>query len=325
MPMQQDNNLKGWKQQHVADDTRKSFDPRYLAAKKSIDDRALNHHVWETLRQTLHHCRDGEPVRILELGTGIGTMLERLVDRGLLTGTIEYLATDMDPAQLRAARQYLSHWAEKHGHSWSWADDGGQLNTRNAELSLTLEPARAEELADRADALGPFHLIIAHAVLDLVDFPTVLPQLLSRLTNNGLAYFTCNFDGETVFLPHYEGEEEYIRRYHNSMESRLAGASHTGRRLLTFLQGAGLEILAAGSSDWVIHPRKAGYTVDERFFLHAIIETVERELAKENNQPSDLTNLTNWARLRHQQIETGELSFLARHLDLLVQYHPTLP
>lgn len=317
--------LNSRKQQRIADDTGTSFDPRYLTAKKSIDDRALNHHVWETLRQTLPPSTDSEPVKILELGAGIGTMLTRLVDRGLLTGPSAYLATDMDPRQLRAAPKYLSQWAEKHGHCWSWAGDGGRLSTARAEISLTLEPARAEELADRSDSLGPFHLIIAHAVLDLLDFPALLPRLLSRLTNNGLAYFSCNFDGETVFLPQYEGEEEIISRYHDSMEARLTGASHTGRRLLTFLQGAGLEILAVGSSDWVIHPRRVGYSLDETFFLHAIIETIARELAKEKKTPSDFANLTNWACLRHQQIETGQLSFLARHLDLLVQYHPVLP
>ncbi len=170
---------------------------------------------------------------------------------------------------------------EKAWPCWSWAGDyDGRLSTSRAEISLTLEPASAEELADRSDSLGPFHLIIAHAVLDLVDFPAVLPRLLSRLTDNGLAYFTCNFDGETVFLPEYEGEEEIISRYHASMEARLTGASHTGRRLLAFLQGPGLELLAAGSSDWIIHPRNYGYRTDETFFLHAIIDTVERELAK---------------------------------------------
>jgi SAM-dependent methyltransferase len=325
MPMQQDNYPNSSEQQPVTDETGKSFDPRYLAAKKSIDDRALNHHVWESLRQNLPLTTDGEALKILELGAGIGTMLERLVDWGLLTGPAAYLATDMDPCQLKAAREYLSNWAEKHGHHWMWADNGGCLSTVGGEILLTLESARAEELADRSDSLGPFHLILAHAVLDLVDFPAVLPQLLSRLTSNGLAYFTCNFDGETVFLPHYEGEEEIIQRYHASMEARLTGASHTGRRLLAFVQSAGLEILAAGSSDWVIHPQRARYSPDETFFLHAIIETVERELAKENNQPSALANLTNWARLRHQQVETGELSFLARHLDLLVQHLPAQP
>ena len=181
-----------------------------------------------------NNLADGEPVKILELGAGIGTMLERLVDWGILTGPSAYLATDMDPRQLEAARKRLSQWAGKHGYSWSWASDGGQLSTARADVSLRLEVARAEELADNSASLGPFHLIIAHAVLDLVDFPVVLPRLLSRLTDGGLAYFTCNFDGETVFLPHYEGEEEIMKRYHGSMEARLTGASHTGRRLLDF-------------------------------------------------------------------------------------------
>ena len=33
------------------------FYPRYLAAKKGIDDRALNRHVWETLRRTCRRPR----------------------------------------------------------------------------------------------------------------------------------------------------------------------------------------------------------------------------------------------------------------------------
>lgn len=323
--MQPDNDLNSGKQQRIADNTGKSFDPRYLAAKKSIDDRALNHHVWKTLHQALSHSKGSESLKILELGAGIGTMLERLVDWGLLTGPSTYLATDMDPCQLSAARKHLSQWAEKQGHSLSWAGGVGRLKTTRAEISLRLESATVEELADRSDSLGPFHLIIAHAVLDLVDFPAVLPRLLSRLTNGGLGYFTCNFDGETVFLPTHVGEEEIIRCYHNSMEARLTGASHTGRRLLTFLQSSGFEILAAGSSDWVIHPQRAGYSLDETFFLHSIIETVEKELGKEQKSPFDLANLANWAKLRHRQIETVELSFLAHHLDLLVQNHSTLP
>jgi len=323
--MQQNNCLSSRKHQVVADETSKSFDPRYLAAKKSIDDRALNHHVWRALRQALPQTTNSEPVKILELGTGIGTMFERLVDRGLLTGPAIYLATDMDLEQIRAAREYLSQWAEKHGHNLSWAGNSGRLRTASADISLRLELARAEELAERADALGPFQLVLAHAVLDLVDFPAVLTPLLSRLTRKGLAYLTCNFDGETIFLPECDADEEIIRAYHGSMEARLSGASHTGRRLLTFLQDMGLEIMAAGSSDWVIHPREDKYSQDETFFLHAIIQTVENELGKKNRTPSHLANLTTWAQLRHQQVETGELSFLARHLDLLGRHHPSLP
>ncbi len=327
--MQKNNHITSQNCQRITDETALSFDPRYLAAKKSIDDRALNHHVWETLRQTLPRITGNKPLHILEIGSGIGTMFERIIDSGLLTGPATYLATDNDPGQLRAAQEYLSQWAKQRNQTFSWADEHhGRLSTENAEISITLQQTRAEELAERAESLGPYHLIIAHAVLDLIDFPVVLPQILSGLAHNGLTYFTCNFDGETVFLPECAADKEIVNRYHASMESRLTGASHTGRRLLTFLQGPGFEILAAGSSDWVIHPRGQGYSSDESFFLHAIIETVAKELSKTaqpRNAPEELSNfpnidnLANWAHLRHRQVENGELSFLARHLDLLVQ------
>jgi SAM-dependent methyltransferase len=324
--MQQDNYLNSQNHQAVADETGNRFDPRYLAAKKTIDDRALNQHVWETLLQVLPQTTDGESAKILEIGAGIGTMLERIVDRKLVTGPVTYIATDSDPCQLRAARQYLAQWAEKRGHVLAWsAEHQGRLSTTKADISLTLELAGAEELADKQDSPGSFHLMIAHAVLDLVDFPALLPRLLARLTANGLAYFTCNFDGETVFLPECAGDVEIIKSYHASMEARLTGASRTGRRLLAFLQHPGLELMAAGSSDWIIHPRNRRYLPDETFFLHAIIATVARELAKNNSPPSGLANPDNWARARHRQVEAGELSFLARHLDLLARRLPSLP
>lgn len=318
--------LQGQEHQTKTNDRGGGFDPHYLAAKKTIDDRALNHHVWETLRKTLPQTTGGAPANILEIGAGIGTMLERMVDRQLLRGPVTYMATDCDPDQLIAARRYLTEWADKKGYSLSWAGEKyGRLSTPRAEISLSLEQASVEELADRSASPGPFHLIIAHAVLDLIDFPNLLPRLLSRLTDNGMAYCTCNFDGETVFLPEWPGEKEIIGRYHASMEARLSGASHTGRRLLSFLQGPGLELLAAGSSDWIIHPRNHGYLTDETSFLHTMIATVEGELYRQNLPPGDLAGLSDWARLRHRQVDDGELSFLARHLDLLARRRSSRP
>ncbi len=230
--------------QAATDESAKGFDPRYLAAKKSIDDRALNHYVWQTLQQTLHQTRAQSagdvPVNILEIGAGIGTMFERIVDRGLLTGPVTYLATDSDPGQLKAAKKYLAQWANRCGHDLLWSDqNSGRLRTERADISLKLDLVSAEGLAERTDRVGSFHLLIAHAVLDLIDFPILLPQLLSQLTDKGLAYFTCNFDGETIFLPEAEDDQEIIGLYHDSMESRLSGASHTGRRLLSFSAGGG--------------------------------------------------------------------------------------
>ncbi len=304
--------------QAAAGESSRSFDHRYLAAKKEIDDRALNHHVWQTLRRVLGKMDSGS-VRILEIGAGIGTMLQRFVEQNLLTGSVVYAATDSDPAQLKAARHHLSHWAGEKALSLSWSGDHrARLQTDLADITVILDCVRAEEPADSADS-AKFHLLIAHAVLDLVDFPSVLPRLLSRLHQNGLAYLTCNFDGETLFLPELPGEEEIIDVYHASMEARLPGASHTGRRLLQFLQRPGLDLLAAGSSDWLIHPRSHSYSENEIFFLHTIIATVAGELRKKVVSPG---NLESWIETRHRQVEAGELTLLARHLDFLARRVP---
>jgi hypothetical protein len=299
------------------------FYPRYLAAKKAIDDRALNHHVQETLRQALEEATGREPLNILEIGAGIGAMLQRFLERGLLKGPATYVATDSDPGQLVAAREYLSQWAQKSGHVLSWSGkDRGRLRTPGADLTIALIPVSAEALTGNSVKLGPFQLLIAHAVLDLFDFQALLPRLFSRLQANGLAYLTGNFDGKTVFLPECDADQEIIKRYHASMEARLAGASHTGRRVLQLLQCPGMELLAAGGSDWIIHPLNEGYATDEIFFLHAIIATVKQELAKNESPPPGLAA---WARLRHRQVAAGRLSFLAGHLDLLVRRQGRLP
>ena len=311
--------------QGIADATGKSFTPRYLAAKKSIDDRALNHHVHQSLREALYQLGAGEnkPLHIVEVGAGIGTMFARIVDWQLLPGPATYLATDNDPHQQQAARDYLSQWAQKRGYPLSWPEPSqGLLHTAETKISLILEQRSIEELAHAPHPAGPFHLLLAHAVLDLVDGAAVVPQLLAQLAEGGLAYLSCNFDGETVFLPEKSDDHAIIRRYHHSMEARQTGASHTGRNLLNLLQTPELQILAAGSSDWIIHPRNRQYTADETFFLHAIIATVAAELAKKHDPPPTLTA---WADLRHRQVETGELSFLAKHLDLLARRMNVLP
>ncbi len=324
--MAADNFAGGRMSSPPADGPASGFDPHYLAAKKSIDDRALNRYVWTELCQALPQTTGGDPANIVEIGAGIGTMLARMVDWGLLTRPTTYLATDCDIGHLRLARHYLAAWADERGYTLHWPEKHrGLLRTAQAEIALVFEAVRAEEMARRTATRGTFHLVIAHAVLDLLDLPAVLPGLLSQLTSNGLAYFTCNFDGTTLFLPEYPGgeEEEMLRRYHASMEARLTGASRTGRRLLSMLQGPGLELVAAGSSDWVIHPRNLTYSEDELLFLHALIATVEQELAGKSGPAPP--SLAAWARTRHQQVEAGTLTFLARNLDLLARPRPPLP
>jgi hypothetical protein len=44
--------------------------PRYLAAKKSVDDQALNRRVWKCLAGQLPKGNPSKPLRVLEIGAG---------------------------------------------------------------------------------------------------------------------------------------------------------------------------------------------------------------------------------------------------------------
>ena len=152
-------------------------------------------------------------------------------------------------------------------------------------MRVRLQTANLYEFAARRENRHRFDLIIAHALLDLLHLPTALPSLLQMVRPAGLFYFSINFDGATLFVPEVDpgldGRIEAL--YHRSMDTRMtdgqpSGDSRTGRRLFHALRGCGAEVLAAGSSDWVVHPVGGGYPADEAYFLGCILHFVEATL-----------------------------------------------
>jgi hypothetical protein len=102
------------------------------------------------------------------------------------------------------------------------------------------------------------------------------------------------------------------------MDERLtagkpSGDSRTGRHLFAHLRSAGAEILASGSSDWIVFPSPSGYPQDEAYFLHFMIHTIYTAL--QGVPELDPTHLESWAAERHVQIERGELLYIAHQLD----------
>src|SRR5215472_1515846 len=149
-----------------SDEASMPFDyARYLAAKTTVDDRALNRHVLAELRRLMPA---GAP-RVLEVGAGLGTMVARLMDWGVV-GAGEYILLDADQQLLDCSRRWLCDWAVARGLRSELLPDGlrvDDLRVRlvRAELGRYLEHAHGA-LAD---------VLIANAVLDLVDVPAVLP------------------------------------------------------------------------------------------------------------------------------------------------------
>jgi SAM-dependent methyltransferase len=288
---------------------------RYLAAKKSVDDRALNRGVWNQLAQALPPSTPEERLRVLEVGAGIGTMLTRMVEWELLAYA-DYTALDLQPENIALARRYLPEWAESRGLEIS-AAPRDRINFSGSGLGISLKLVTGDlyPFLDKWAGAPNWDLLAAHAFLDLVDLPTTVPPLLSTVRGGGLFYFSLNFDGVSVFEPPIDAglDAQIVSLYHRSMDERRANSSRTGRLLFTHLKEAGAQILAAGSSDWVVYPQSGGYPGDEAYFLHFIIETINQEL--KGHPQMDSRQFTSWVEKRHAQIERGELIYITHQLD----------
>jgi SAM-dependent methyltransferase len=270
--------------------------PRYLASKKTVDDRALNGHVWRTLARELSDSKTRPTV--LEVGAGIGTMAERVVERGLLAHA-DYTLLDEQAENVAVARHRLAR----------------------SPLTLHFLAADALEFCAQPAQRGAHDLLIAHAFLDLLNLPTALPVLLQVLKPGGLFYFTLNFDGATIFQPEIEPafDAHLEALYHRTMDERLtngkpSGDSRSGRHLFGLLRNCGAQILAAGSSDWTVLAGPDGrYPADETYFLEFILHTFHGALR--GHPEIEAARFEAWRVERSAQLERGELVYIAHQMD----------
>ena len=299
----------------------------YLDAKRAIDDRSLNRHVLTALRGELQ-TRSADPrMKVLELGSGIGTMITRLLDWEVLPST-DYTALDIDPDLIKAARRRLGRYALKH----SLMPGCGLarqilLHSKDVEVSVDFTVSDALEFCRREHSQEAYDLLIAHAFLDLLDLPSAIPVLLAALKPSGLLYFTLVFDGITHFEPPLDPQLDTLieELYHRTMDARIvdgipSGDRYSGRHLLGELMKNGVEIVAAGASDWIVHPESGTYDGDDALFLRYILATIEGALSTQDEL--DQEKFSHWLQKRRAQIESGELIYIAHQIDVLGRRSP---
>ena len=271
---------------------------RYLSAKKTVDDRALNRIVWATLQERLPSL---QICHVLELGAGIGTMAERVVDWHLFDGPMTYTGIDTNPQSIQVAQeQVMARMPQEMPIHFQVAD------------ALTWHPTQ------------PVDLLIANAFMDLVSFPKAMDHFKHLLKPHGLFYFTITFDGLTMLEPTIDPliDTRIEALYHADMDAReneTTGGSQAGRKLLRYLlQRADVDVLAVGASDWIVYPNSTGYEHDEAYFLHFIIDTMDKALS--GHAELDNALFAKWIQTRHSQIDQGELIYIAHQIDLLGQF-----
>lgn len=286
--------------------------PRYLLSKQTVDDRALNKDVLAALKTNLSK----EPLSIIEVGGGIGTMLTRLL-RWNVISKAEYTLVDEMEENIQFARSWLQEWAGENGLDVeTTGTDEIQLFDTRRDLHMKLVQADVFDFIDGQSK--PADLLIANAFLDLLPMPNSLPKLFT-LTKS-LAWLTINFDGVTTFAPSLDPELDSLieRLYHLTMDTRPGGGdSQSGRHLFGHLEQAGAKIEAAGASDWVVYPVDGRYPADEAYFLQFILHFFEESLS--DHPELDLTAFVEWLKERRQQIIRGELVYIAHQMDFLAR------
>jgi hypothetical protein len=290
---------------------------RFLAAKKTVDDRALNRTVAGRLRAELASIESARP-RVLELGGGLGTMVARLVEWGLVRHA-DYWLVESDGELLADAKAWLATWAASRGCAVEPAADALRFHGDGIDVSVSFVRADLDEYLTRAPSARA-DVLIANAWLHLVDVPSTLPRMLALLAPGRIFWLPVNYDGDTVFEPQHPDDALLMKIYHRSMDQRVhrgrpAGGSRTGRHLFRNLLDAGATLLAAGGSDWVVHATAGRYEADEEYFLHHVIHSIDEEL--ERHAEFDPRALARWVELRHAQVRRGELVYVSHQLDFV--------
>lgn len=286
---------------------------RYLAAKRTVDDRALDRQVLDRLAtevEGIDEKRGERPLRVLDVGAGIGATLKRLVERDVLPAAVEYTLVDREATNIDAARERLPQWVTDAGYEAAEIDDGLRIEGDEQWVDLEFAVADAFEYVETST----WDLLVGQAFLDLFDAWRAFDALRAGLRPGGCWYFPITFDGGTILSPPVDPDLDtrIERAFHAHIDD--GGDSHAGRHLLARASKTDT-VLAAGGSDWVVHPRSGEYPDDETFFLRYIVDTIAGALDETGR--FDPTTLAGWTAARHRQIDRGELTYVAHQLDVL--------
>jgi SAM-dependent methyltransferase len=270
---------------------------RYLEAKRTVDDRALNRRVRDRLLEELP-----QKPEVVEFAAGTGVTVPRLIEWGV--DAFDYRGIERDAELVASAR-------DRRAAELATTFDGVRPTDGGFRVGDATAAFRAgDALACEADA----DLVVAQAFADLVPLADLLDAIERSLAPAGLAYLPITFDGGTLFQPDHPADDRIEAAYHDWIASKAGRDHRAGRHLLDRVRETNGELLAAGASDWIVRPVDGDYPADERYFLSTILDFVAEALENAN-----VEGATDWLDCRRDQLAAGELTYVAHQYDLLYE------
>ncbi len=299
----------------------------FLLAKRAIDERALNERIWASAMHQLDETPAGRAYRILELGAGVGGMLERILARTAVRQLV-YTVVEPEATHIDALRVELCAFGEREGYRVD-AMDAARLVLTRVDRRVEIQLAQEDVFAFlERPASEAYDLLVAQAFLDLFEIEPLMSLLVSAVVPGGGLYFPITFDGVSSWLPVIDAafDDRVEHQYHRSMDARGAAMdraprSRTGRHVVYHLaRRTAIAAVESGGSDWIVcAPFGGELQAGEAAFLHALLDGYERELTGQFEDESEQWRA--WLTLRRRSIDTGGALFLAHHLDIFAQRH----
>ena len=290
----------------------------YLEAKFALDERSLNPDVRQACLDRIGSER--RVLRWLDVGTGTGAMVRRLIAGGL-GPALAITALDRDAELLTAASVTIDAQLETQGYSTLVHSAGIDAQRSGQSISIAFQ---CRSLFDFEPVKPAFYdLITAHAFMDVVPMAAALSRFSRWLAPGGVLYATLNYDGYTAIFPVYRDEAfetDLLAEYDATMERRRVlgeptGGAHSGRRLHGLLSAMGYDVVAYGSSDWDITPREGRYRDRDADVLRTLLAWIHDEGVQ---QPAiGRAGLARWHAERRARIESRELGMIVHQLDVV--------
>jgi SAM-dependent methyltransferase len=161
----------------------------------------------------------GEPLRLLDLGTGTGSNIRYLAER--LRRPQRWLGIDRSAALLAALPERITSWAGASGYD-AWIDDR-RCVVRGAHFECDIETRQGDlgALDDHRIFAGR-HIVTASALLDLVSKSWLLALAAHCRVEGALALFAMTYNGQFACTP-ADAEDEEVRGLMNRHQTRDKG------------------------------------------------------------------------------------------------------